>query len=108
MCLLKERPDQDGLLRWSLPLMERCYCQEVVAPIWLGTGCPNSPKHIGYMELWFTNDPLALIETKNWTPANLDLLLERKEYCGGYKSSMHDTNYFDISMNTLNKNREKT
>ena len=92
VCLLKERFDQDGLLRWSLPLMERCYCQKVVAPIWLGTGCPNSLKQIEHMELWFTNDPLALIETKNWTPAYLDLLLERKEYCGGYKFNMHDTN----------------
>ncbi|XP_072016296.1 uncharacterized protein [Amphiura filiformis] len=89
VCLLKKRQDRNGVLRWSLTSIERCFCQMVVAPVWMSTSSAHSTNQcntttIPTEDLWFTDSPEhaeSLIARENWTPETLDGLLQRKEFC---------------------------
>ena len=85
-CLLRERLNSFGELQLSLTLQERCYCQRVVAPTFIGThNC--STNELNLTQLWFTNHSHSeftnpLTQKENWTPERLDELLERRKFCG--------------------------
>ena len=72
-------------MRWSLPYAERCLCTWVVV---LGDGKQSCTPAIAETDKhpiwWFTDEPGPLTLKDNWTPAKLDLLLERAEFCGKY------------------------
>ena len=88
MCMLKERYDPDaGTIRWSLPSMERCYCQAVVRSKVTSDlknalfYCPAFVEETIDEDMWFTDNDSALTQRENWTPNELDLLLERIPFC---------------------------
>ncbi|XP_072017513.1 uncharacterized protein [Amphiura filiformis] len=80
--MLKERPDpsRGGVLRWSLPYKEICYCQGVVAPKRAKT-CPRREDEYEDGDLWFVDDPSLLIMRQNWRKDILDELMNRASYC---------------------------
>ena len=80
-CLLRERLNSFGELQPSLTLQERCYCDRVVAPIFISTHNCSTEK-FNFTQLWFTNHSDLLIQRENWTPERLDDLLERRKFCG--------------------------
>ena len=88
MCMLKERHDPDaGKIRWSLPSRERCHCQAVVrskVTSALQNALSNCPAFVDETideNMWFTDNDSALIQRENWTPNELDHLLERITFC---------------------------
>ena len=86
VCMLKKRPDRSlgGVLRWSLPYDEICYCQGVVAPMSSKT-CSKEDEFVcadaASCNLWFVEDPARLTQRRNWYKQALDQLLERADYC---------------------------
>ena len=82
VCVLKKYPDPSngGKLRWSLPSMERCICQGVVAPSLSSRNCGPSTR-LTSTDLWFIDDPRLLTQRSNWNKQALDTLLERSAYC---------------------------
>ena len=84
---MKKRPDpsRGGVLRWSIPSDEICYCQGVVAP--RSSKTCSKADHFACSDtnsgnLWFVNDPAPLTQRRNWNKEALDQLLERSDYCG--------------------------
>ncbi len=80
VCVLKKRPDtsRGGVLTWSLPKKEICFCNYAVAPAMFVT-C--SEKEATYIEneMWFFDDPQKLNKLlHHWN----DTLLDLTEYCG--------------------------
>ena len=86
-CVLKTRldPAPGGLLRWSLPKKERCYCQRIFTARWLKVeinSCPPMEEAFDNDDMWFIDEPRELTLPHNWRTDALDTLLERTEYCG--------------------------
>ncbi len=86
-CVLKKRPDPAprGVMKWSLPKKERCYCERVLTARWpkveINT-CPPMEEAFAKDDMWFIDDPRELTLPHNWRTDALDTLLERTEYCG--------------------------
>ncbi len=83
VCILTKRPDpaREGVLRWSLPKKELCFCQGVVAPA-MAKSCSTMEEACTEEDLWFIDEPQELTLRHNWRKDILDELLERTEYCG--------------------------
>ncbi len=83
VCILTKRPDPErgGVMRWSLPKREICFCQGVVAPVIMKT-CSTTEETYAEDDMWFIDDPYELTLRQNWKTDVLDTLLERAEYCG--------------------------
>ncbi|XP_072049977.1 hyalin-like [Amphiura filiformis] len=82
VCILEKRPDasRGGVLRWSLPYKEICFCQAVVAPKHTKS-CPRRKEEYEDGDLWFLDDPYLLIMRQNWKKDILDELMNRTTYC---------------------------
>ena len=88
VCILKKRPITENLdiFKWSLLSLDRCFCSSVVAPIRLdmtldqGYACQSTMSDSDVL-LWFTDDPGPLTLRENWTPDQLDILLDREAFC---------------------------
>ena len=83
MCVLRERLDpSSGVIRWSLPKEEICFCHGVVTPkVLAGQSCLRYEDADTNDDLWFTDDPTSLTNRENWTPKKLDALLSRSLCC---------------------------
>ena len=76
-----------GMHRWSMPTVERCHCQAVVAP-----KERNPPRNCPLVrgdlhdtgEFWYTDAKKNITSRINWNPIALNKLLERAEYCSEY------------------------
>ncbi len=84
-CIMRRRLDVDGVVKWALVSRQRCYCTSIVAPefhtqnVIQNDLCANGPvpQHL----FWFTDNVDELTKSENWTPAQLDILLDRA-FCG--------------------------
>ncbi len=68
-----------------MPFKQRCFCQRVV----LGSLYSTLPcdAEDSDTDLWFVHDPKQLYnmtKRSHWNKEALDVLLDRKEYCGKY------------------------
>ena len=83
VCVLRKKFDgQTGTLRWSLPRIEICHCQGVVAPRNKEhQSCSREEDGEINEVLWFTDDPVPFVNRKNWEPAKLDKYLDRTHCC---------------------------
>ncbi len=95
VCILKQRqdPSTGGIIRWSLPYSEICYCQGVVAPMHM-SACPQTASDYNEGDLWFTDDPQSLTRRSNWKKEILDKLFERALYCRKLFRYFGISNYF--------------
>ena len=67
-------------VKWSLPIVEICLCQVVVAPILIST-CEENVMY-EEDELWFIDEPGLLQQPIIWEMDITDELLQRAQYCG--------------------------
>ena len=83
VCRLEERfYRRSGVLQWSLPRKELCHCQAVVAPRKAGSQtCSSEDNEEMDVDLWFTDDPIPLVNRRNWDKVKLDKLLDRDFCC---------------------------
>ena len=93
VCVMKKRPDPSlgGVLRWSIPYEEICYCQGVVAPriIWQETCSRRDDcSDTNLCNLWFVDNPALLTQRQNWNKNALDQLLKRADYCGKFTTQL--------------------
>ena len=80
MCLLEKRRDvSQGIDRWAMRSIERCYCKQVVTPRRISLSCPMIPSYDEPM--WYTDNPGPITLPVNWIPEKLDELLERELCC---------------------------
>ena len=92
LCFLKKRPDlttSGNVMTWSLPYRERCVCTKVLPVSDMHVPCPyQGPPGPAAADSepywWFTANPGPLTKKDNWTPATLDVLLDRVMLCGKY------------------------
>ena len=86
VCILRKRFDpSSGMMRWSQPKKDLCFCQWAVAPkialLSTDQSCPRNEDSNAMAELWFTDEPTSLTNHTNWTPKKLDALLNRTYCC---------------------------
>ena len=83
LCKLEKQHDPStGRERWALRSTERCWCTRVVAPKRIGSSCPVIPDvNVEPLWYWYIDDPRELGLSVNWTPDQLDELLDRAICC---------------------------
>ena len=91
VCVLEKRrnPSLGGVLQWSIPYDEICYCQRVVVPRFISLEtCARRDDYVCFdskpCNLWFVDNPALLTRRRNWNKKALDQLLERTVYCGRF------------------------
>ena len=82
VCLLTLQWDESQQRdRWSMPSLDRCYCQRVMKMRKPRQSCPGVQDNKAHIELWFTDHQDLLTHRGNWTRDTLDRLLGRVDFC---------------------------
>ena len=69
-------------MQWAMPSLERCNCQGVIAPKRGPMMCPLTREAYGEDNtMWYIDDPRPLTDRANWTPGQMNELLQRDALC---------------------------
>ncbi len=64
VCVFRKVPDGEGVLRWSLPKKDICFCDFNAAPMIFLT-CPEKTQVQTENDLWFFNETREITNLKN-------------------------------------------